>query len=144
MLFQQSGDQLVVNAGSLSDRLRRLALQATEQGSTVAEMDACLRCLIGHAEHLREGLRNRTPSPVPDMRPPAKPKGPSSKKWNDEHEVGTPVRYWRGARRGEGRTGRTRSLAWDLCGSPVVSIEGTAGGIALTHVEVIAESELVS
>ncbi|MEY9937339.1 hypothetical protein [Streptacidiphilus sp. MAP5-3] len=35
-------------------------------------------------------------------------------------------------------TTRTRSVAWDLCGEPVVKVVGRAGGIALTHVDVAA------
>lgn len=48
---------------------------------------------------------------------------------------GTPVLYWPGAREGEGRESVTRSAAW-LMGehTPVVKVEGYAGGIALTHV----------
>lgn len=48
---------------------------------------------------------------------------------------GTPVLYWPGDRRDEGRESRTRSEAWLLGGhTPVVMVEGYAGGIALTHV----------
>jgi hypothetical protein len=57
--------------------------------------------------------------------------------WNSLYPIGTSVRYWRGIRAGEGRTGVTRSPAWLLGGhTPVVSIHNTSGGIALTHVEV--------
>jgi len=57
--------------------------------------------------------------------------------FNREHKVGTRVRYWRGAREGAGVLSTTRSEAWNLCGAPVVLIDGTSGGIALTHVEVV-------
>lgn len=49
--------------------------------------------------------------------------------------VGTPVLYWPGVREGEGRKSVTRTPAWMMGGdTPVVSVEGYAGGIALTHV----------
>lgn len=48
---------------------------------------------------------------------------------------GTPVLYWPGARTDEGRKSVTRSEAWLLGGhTPVVMVEGYAGGIALSHV----------
>lgn len=48
---------------------------------------------------------------------------------------GSPVLFWPGERLGEGRPSRTRSAAWLLGGhTPVVMVEGYAGGIALTHV----------
>lgn len=59
--------------------------------------------------------------------------------WNLAHPVGTPVTYWPGFRDGEGRTGRTRTEAFLMGGKdakPVVFIEGMAGWVALTHVEV--------
>ncbi|MBT8454170.1 MAG: hypothetical protein KJO40_19560 [Deltaproteobacteria bacterium] len=60
--------------------------------------------------------------------------------WNATVDVGTPIRYWPGRREGPGKLSRTRSPAWELGdGSPVVSVEGHAGGIALTHVEVDEE-----
>lgn len=60
--------------------------------------------------------------------------------WNRYHPVGTLVRYWRMDRRGEpSGTGKTRSRAWLLGGhSAVVLIEGTSGGIALSHVDVVS------
>jgi len=59
--------------------------------------------------------------------------------WNSLYPIGTPVRYWRGIRAGEGRTGVTRSAAMLLGGhTPVVWIDTTSGAIALTHTEVIA------
>lgn len=55
--------------------------------------------------------------------------------FNDLVPVGTPVRYWPGLRTGEGRASATRTPAWVLpSGTAVVSVEGYAGGIALTHV----------
>lgn len=67
----------------------------------------------------------------------AKPKGLSVREWNEQYPVGTKVRYWPGRKEGPGTESKTRSTAWDLCGSPVVMVEGRAGGIALTHVDVI-------
>lgn len=58
--------------------------------------------------------------------------------FNRRHEIGTPVRFWPGARVGEGRRSRTRSAAWELeSGDAVVLVEDYSGGIALTHVQVI-------
>lgn len=58
-------------------------------------------------------------------------------RFNELYEVGTPVRYWLGVREGKGIESVTRSIAWDVCGSAVVSVKGHAGGIALTHIEVL-------
>lgn len=55
--------------------------------------------------------------------------------WNRHHPVGTPVTYWPGVREGAGRTSKTRSPAWVVCGNAVVSVDGYAGGIALTHMQ---------
>jgi hypothetical protein len=57
--------------------------------------------------------------------------------FNKKNPVGTPVRYWPGVKQGAGVESKTRSEAWDLCGSPSVMVEGYSGGIALTHVEVM-------
>jgi hypothetical protein len=55
--------------------------------------------------------------------------------FNDICPIGSPVLYWPGAFEGEGRTSVTRSAAWLLGGhTPVVMVEGYAGGIALSHV----------
>jgi hypothetical protein len=49
--------------------------------------------------------------------------------------IGTPVLYWPGALEGEGRKSVTRSVAWMLGNhTPVVMVEGYAGGIAITHI----------
>lgn len=56
--------------------------------------------------------------------------------WNATHPVGTPVLAWPGVREDEPLATRTRTPAWTLGhGAAVVSVEGYAGGIALTHVE---------
>ncbi|GAA0853331.1 hypothetical protein ACFQVD_26705 [Streptosporangium amethystogenes subsp. fukuiense] len=58
--------------------------------------------------------------------------------WNETCPVGTPVLAWPGAREVEPMVTRTRTPAWTLgCGDPVVSVEGWAGGIYLTHIEVV-------
>ena len=58
--------------------------------------------------------------------------------FNAAYPVGTSVRYWPMVREGEGRLGETRSVAWTLgSGDVIVKVSGYAGGIILTHVEVI-------
>lgn len=54
-----------------------------------------------------------------------------------KYPVGTPCRYWTGAREGEGKQGTIRS-AWAILGghTVVVWIEGCSGCVAETHVEV--------
>ncbi|QGJ93521.1 hypothetical protein SEA_MUFASA8_73 [Arthrobacter phage Mufasa8] len=54
--------------------------------------------------------------------------------------IGTPVLYWPGVRHGEGRPSVTRSEVWELCGTPVVAVEGYAGGIALSHIEIVNDT----
>lgn len=57
--------------------------------------------------------------------------------WNRDNPVGTPVDFWPGFREGPGRRTVTRSVAWVMpSGSAVVMVEGYAGAIALTHVDV--------
>jgi hypothetical protein len=62
--------------------------------------------------------------------------------WNLKHPYPTPIRFWKGAREGEGVRGNTYSPADVLSGhTPVVyvrDLEGkNHGAIALTHVEVV-------
>ncbi len=62
--------------------------------------------------------------------------------WNAVHPVGTPVNAYPQTRQDEPLLTRTRSEAWALGhGEPVVMVEGYAGGIALTHVDVRTEAE---
>lgn len=62
----------------------------------------------------------------------------SASLFNALNPVGTPVKYWPSLRRGEGHTSRTTTPAWELgSGTAVVSVEGYAGGIALTHIVVL-------
>ncbi|MFB6398323.1 hypothetical protein [Polymorphospora lycopeni] len=64
--------------------------------------------------------------------------------FNDTHPIGTPVRYWKGAREGNGKTARTRTAAQLLGGhTAVVWLTGVAGCISLTHVQPISEGELL-
>jgi len=53
---------------------------------------------------------------------------------------GTPVRFWPTSREAEPLTSRTRGVAWAMSsGEAVVRVEGRTGGIALSHIEVIAQ-----
>jgi hypothetical protein len=57
--------------------------------------------------------------------------------FNARFPVGTPVVAYPLARDDEPLRTRTRTPAWELGhGAAVVSVEGYAGGIALTHVDV--------
>jgi hypothetical protein len=61
--------------------------------------------------------------------------------FNEQHPVGTPVRYWPGVRQGDGCESVTRTPAWLVGGhAPCVSVEGYPGGIALTHVQVTSHA----
>lgn len=67
--------------------------------------------------------------------------GLSSEEFNSRYPVGTVVRYWpikrgNGAFEGGPMVAPTGSLAWDVCGEPVVAIEGKEGGVALSHLEI--------
>jgi hypothetical protein len=58
------------------------------------------------------------------------------KKWNERFPVGTPVRYWTGARVGHGQKGKTRTLAEGLNGhTAVLWLEGVSGCVALSHIQ---------
>ena len=57
---------------------------------------------------------------------------------NALYPPGAPVRYWPGRREGEGRLSKIRSVWWVLShGEIVVKVEGYAGGIAESHVEMV-------
>lgn len=56
--------------------------------------------------------------------------------WNATHPVGTKVYYRPGFDTDPARPSWTRTPAWNIGGTPCVSVEGYPGGIALTHVEV--------
>lgn len=62
--------------------------------------------------------------------------GPTATQWNAAHPIGTPVLAWPGTLDSEPMHTRTRTPAWELgSGYPVVSVDGYAGGIHLTHIE---------
>jgi hypothetical protein len=52
--------------------------------------------------------------------------------WNEWYKPGQPVIV----RKDDGSDlhTRTRSVAWDLCGTPVVKVEGIAGGYSLRRI----------
>jgi hypothetical protein len=62
----------------------------------------------------------------------------AAREFNSRAPIGTIVRYWRGLREGDGRRGRTRSIAYIASsGDAVVFIEGCSGYVALTHVDLL-------
>lgn len=56
---------------------------------------------------------------------------------DDDLPIGTPVLAFGGTRDDRVVVTRTRSEVWQISGQPVVAVEGIAGGIALTHIEVL-------
>lgn len=57
-------------------------------------------------------------------------------RWNARYGIGTPVTAYPHARTDEPLRTRTRTPAWRIGdGASVVSVDGYAGGIALTHVD---------
>jgi hypothetical protein len=69
------------------------------------------------------------------------------KEWNQKHPPGTRVRYWPGARHGDGTPGKTIGEAYVLEGHTAVigceADDGTGGHgcLALTHVDPISQTE---
>ena len=62
----------------------------------------------------------------------------TAEEFNDEHPIGTSVIAYPGSRLGRALTTQTRSAAWTPGhGTAVVLVEGHAGHISLTHVDVI-------
>lgn len=61
----------------------------------------------------------------------------TAEEFNEKYPVGTEVLYWPGARTDQaGIPSVTRSPAWEVGdGTPVVSVAGKSGGIALSHIE---------
>jgi hypothetical protein len=74
------------------------------------------------------------------VRPTEHPTGElTAAEWNRLYPVGTAVTAYPGVRGEDPLTTRTRSNAWTLGGhTPVVSVDGYAGGISLTHVDPVA------
>ena len=64
----------------------------------------------------------------------------SADEFNAAHPIGTPVLAFPGTREGRGMLTRTRTPAWTIGEHAVVSVEGYAGGIALTHIIVAEET----
>lgn len=62
---------------------------------------------------------------------------PRTTKVTAKTPIGTPVLAWPGTRDESPAVTRIRSTIWYIGSVPVVSVEGIAGGIALTHVEVL-------
>ena len=60
--------------------------------------------------------------------------------FNAAHPIGTPVLAFPGTREGRGMLTRTRTPAWNIGKHAVVSVEGYAGGIALTHIIITEEA----
>lgn len=61
--------------------------------------------------------------------------------WNEKYTVGTKVLYFPIKDEPYHVITRTRSEAWELsCGSSVVKIEGTTGGVLLSHLKVLEKS----
>lgn len=60
-------------------------------------------------------------------------------KFNAEYPIGTQVWFWPGVKEGTPLISKTRSAAWLIGQEPVVSVENYAGGIALTHIEVVGD-----
>lgn len=59
---------------------------------------------------------------------------------NFEYPVGTPVRYWTGAKQGEGKVSKTRSEVQSVSKTQaVVWVEGHSGCISMTHIEKVVE-----
>jgi hypothetical protein len=68
----------------------------------------------------------------------------NAEQFNAQYPVGTRVAAFPITRDEEPLLTRTRSVAWELGhGAPVVKAEGYAGGIALTHVDPMAEAAAV-
>ncbi len=68
------------------------------------------------------------------------PKPLTAEQWNEKHPVGTPVRYWpvRPTASVPPVETKTRSAAWNVGNNrPIVMVEGVAGGVHLTHVDVL-------
>ena len=55
--------------------------------------------------------------------------------WNRQHEPGTEVSLTNDF--GKVEHTRTRSVAWVVCGQPVVNVEGRSGGYLLTRISAV-------
>lgn len=62
----------------------------------------------------------------------------SAAQFNAENPIGTRVRYFPIKGVAESIDTKTRSEAWELGhGEPVVKIEGRAGGVCISHLEIL-------
>ena len=59
--------------------------------------------------------------------------------WNRIHPIGTEVKYFPILGQDYHVKTKTRSIAWETCGSLVVCLAGRNGGYDLDHIEVIYE-----
>ena len=127
-----------IEAGETNDdALKRLSEQWLGFSDYLCVVSTVGRKHDGPRPHISSQKWPSTEAMIEGPRDAAMPRM-TAEEFNEQHPVGTPVRYWPGVRRGEGRESVTRSIAWELShGTPLVSVEGYAGGIALTHVEAI-------
>lgn len=103
-------------------------------GDPLAYGPAGIRCGCGKDAH-----SNLVPC-QPDS--PGADRSAEVERWNEAHPVGTPVTAYPGVRGENALTTRTLSTAWLLGDhTPVVLVEGYAGGIALDHIDVAAHAE---
>jgi hypothetical protein len=74
----------------------------------------------------------------------------TAEQWNERYPIGTPVIAYPGVRPEHPAaaelcavlTTRTRSIAWNLGhGTPVVAVDGYAGGIDLGHIDLNLPAE---
>jgi hypothetical protein len=68
-------------------------------------------------------------------------------RFNAEHNIGTPVRFWTGVREGQGRVGTTWTEAQIMGGhTSVVYIRDlfgkNVGSVSLTHVDLLTSDEI--
>jgi hypothetical protein len=64
-------------------------------------------------------------------------RGPTVAEWNRDHPIGTRVLFQPVKGIDKFEETRTRSEAWEICGTPVVMIDGRSGGCALDHMTVM-------
>lgn len=63
--------------------------------------------------------------------------GTAPREWNEQHSIGTAVRYWPVRDSDRAIDTVTRSGAWTLGTDPVVKLVGVSGGVSLWHLEVL-------
>ncbi len=61
----------------------------------------------------------------------------TANEWNEQHLIGTKIRYYLVSGQSEFHETETRSEAWELGhGEPVVLVQGRSGGVSLKHLAV--------